>query len=802
MNLFKVTSFFILSLLLTNVSAQNSSSDIALEKVAAISIYFDTDQYNLEVASQENLKEFTSKYLNKERFELRLRGFTDDIGSRLANEKLARNRALAVKAYLKELGINSNTVTILACKELALDREGDVKAQRKENRRVAVEYWAESDQATFETPIIEELTTFFEDNRKAAQQEFSFQISENTTITGAQGTVLQIPANAFVNSVGLTVEGTVTLVLQEAYTYKDMILQNLATTSNDQLLETGGMLYLEAKDATGNILKLREGVNINARMASTQSTLPRMQTFEGERPVNGIGNAVNWKPTGQLVSNSMKLPNQFSEDITYRDDLDFAMGEGGVPLSSFGVAYYKRSGLKGLQESITKLNSKTQEMPRKALVKPSFRTKAPKHPNLKKLKLVNKEDLKAKYSKSFKETKAAYNSRILSKYVKQKKIYRKGELKNRQRIRRYKKDSSQYIKVYNKHKDAIDAYGNYQETMKEVLVDLYENTKDVNFREQTKLYTSINKLYNNISKRSNKLERTRSSLITKLESLDTIGGQLLLQLNNYTPESLTKEELETLKKAWKGKSVQKLIRRFYKASSKVDLSSYEKQFASSARRVKQLHTRVKGKENLSSYDLKQIRKQKTEISSTYNYKVLDVMNHQVQVVLDEVRPILDKFLRLEDSIMVYQDAYDSLRVAHNLPRDDNAPQIEMNYEAEGAGGVLSIRNMGWINCDRFYDVPQEMLVNMSIKTKKTENISFYVIFRDVNSVMRATPMGAYSFAVNRVPQDEEVTIIGLKKNGSDFQLFIEEGLVWELEFVEPKFESKTKKELEFALAQL
>lgn len=803
MNLVKVISFLTLGLLVTSLYAQNNNSNTRLEKSAEVSIYFDTDQYNLDLKSQQTLKEFTLKYVTEESFEFRLRGFTDDVGRRLENEKLAKNRASAVEVYLTKIGVNVSQIKILACEELALDKEGDIRAQRKENRRVVVEYWIKENEAIVEIPKMEQLTTFFEENRSAAQQEFSFQAAENTIITGAKGTILQIPANCFVNSKGISPEGTVTLVLQEAYTYKDMILQNLATTSNDQLLETGGMLYLEAKDAAGDILKLREGANISAQMASTTSRLPRMQTFEGDNPVNSIGNAVNWTPTGQFVSNSMNQINEPVENITYRGALDFSTGEGGVLMEGprGGVFYYKKSGLKALKESVSELNVSTLDLPRKALVKPKFKTRAPRYPNLKRLKVVSKENLKTKYSKSYKETKAAYNRRILSRYIKEKKVYRKGDLRNRQRIRTYKRDSINYAKVYKKHEGAITAYNDYEETMKAVLADLYRSTNRVSFQEQKALYTSINKLYTNVSKRNSSLERTRLSLITRLESLDTIGEHLLAELNNYTPESLTKKELELLKKAWKGKGVEKLIRRFYKASSNSNLVSYERRFASSARRIEQLYTRVQGKEYLSSYDLKQIRKQKSEISSTYNYKVLAVMNTQVQTVLDEVRPILDKFIRLEDSIVAYQSAYDSLRVAYNLPKDDYAPQVEMDYSG-GNGGVLNIRNMGWINCDRFYDVPQEMLVNINIRTKETENTSFYVIFRDINSVMRANLMGAYSFAANRVPQDEEVTIIGLKKDGDDFQLFIEEGMVWELNTINAEFETKTKEELELALAQL
>jgi hypothetical protein len=805
MNLPKGILFLMFSLFFADLFAQNSVSSPVLEKEAITVVYFGTDKHDLGLSAREIISDFIINKNLPIPFELRLKGFTDDIGNRSSNEVLALNRAMEVKKYLETLGVSTKNIKILDCEELILNNNQNLVEQRRKNRRVELEYWTTAYRAISSTELDnQELDAFFVNNRAASQQQFSFEASKDAIITGAQGTVLRIPSNCFVDSKGNPAVGTISLVLQEVYSYKDMILQNLATTSNDKQLETGGMLYLEAKNVSGNLLQLRAGATIDAAMASEASKLPKMQTFEGVNHENATGNAVNWIPTGQLVSNSNsnRQRGETSGGVIYRSELDF------VSYGKGDTAFYQKSTLKDLQKSVSELYISRQEMPRKAIAKPNLKIRAPKYPNLKRLKSVNKDDLKIKYPKSTTEKNVAYNSRIRSKYIKLKNVYRKGNLRNRKRIRSYKRDSSRYVKNVDKHQDALTAYADYHETMKQVSVDLYKSTEKCDFREQKTLYSAVNTLTNTLASRNKSIKTLRLDLIKKLKALDTIGVDLLANLENYNPKFLTKKEGTDLKNIWADKDINKLIRKFYKTPSRrSNLLSYEKKFRRSAGTVKRTHKRIEVKEHLSSYDLAQIRKQKTEISRAYNYKVLNDINATAQQALNKMEPILNKFTLLEDSILTYRDAYAALRVKYNLPLEDDQSAVGMDYTTNSDGqGVLTLKNMGWINCDRFYNTPQEMLAKIMIETKSSNNTHFYVIFKGINSVMHAIPTGDSftnaSFVVNNVPADAWVKIVGLKKSEKQFELFLKDGMIGELSQVNATFEKKTEKELNLILANL
>lgn len=79
------------------------------------------------------------------------------------------------------------------------------------------------------------------------QQSFTIDPTQPQTITGNQGTIIKFPKNIFQFKNGEQPNLPIEIQLLECYSYKDMISQNLHTQSNNQLLETGGMIKVEAK---------------------------------------------------------------------------------------------------------------------------------------------------------------------------------------------------------------------------------------------------------------------------------------------------------------------------------------------------------------------------------------------------------------------------------------------------------------------------------------------------------------------------------------------------------------------------
>jgi hypothetical protein len=94
-------------------------------------------------------------------------------------------------------------------------------------------------------------------------QTFSIDNNIDNLITGESGTILRINKNIFVDKNGKPIKGLIEIKLIEALKPIDMVLGNLTTTTFDnQLLQTGGMLYINAtsNNETADGLDIRRDV--------------------------------------------------------------------------------------------------------------------------------------------------------------------------------------------------------------------------------------------------------------------------------------------------------------------------------------------------------------------------------------------------------------------------------------------------------------------------------------------------------------------------------------------------------------
>jgi hypothetical protein len=112
-------------------------------------------------------------------------------------------------------------------------------------------------------------------------QTFSIDPLKENRIVGARGGIFIIPAGAFEGT------GSVTIELKEVYAPIEILAAGLTTESNGQLLESGGMFYMNAK-REGKELELKK--EINGSIPSNYIN-DSMKLFKGE--VEEVGN-VNW----------------------------------------------------------------------------------------------------------------------------------------------------------------------------------------------------------------------------------------------------------------------------------------------------------------------------------------------------------------------------------------------------------------------------------------------------------------------------------------------------------------------------
>lgn len=144
---------------------------------------------------------------------------------------------------------------------------------------------------TYELPATNEEggTNWADADRNLPTQLFTINPNKDTVVETMGGLVFAIPAGAFLDA-----KDPFTLEIREALTPMDIMKGGLSTTSNGELLETGGMFYLNARNGETS-LQINPDKPVYANVP-TNEIRPGMQLFEGERTADGGINWVNPKP--------------------------------------------------------------------------------------------------------------------------------------------------------------------------------------------------------------------------------------------------------------------------------------------------------------------------------------------------------------------------------------------------------------------------------------------------------------------------------------------------------------------------
>ncbi len=148
-------------------------------------------------------------------------------------------------------------------------------------------------------------------NNGAKKQAYSVNVDNGTaTITGDQGTVVTFPEGAFVNDLGQPVTGNVQIQLVEIYDQDGMVLSDRPTTSNGQILVSGGEIYIGAT-ANGEQLELNDSTVIMVTLPS-DATEAGMTLFTGSIDSSQF----NWTqvPGVQPVQNNPVIDSSWAQD--------------------------------------------------------------------------------------------------------------------------------------------------------------------------------------------------------------------------------------------------------------------------------------------------------------------------------------------------------------------------------------------------------------------------------------------------------------------------------------------------------
>ena len=130
-------------------------------------------------------------------------------------------------------------------------------------------------------------------------QEFIISADADTILKGEKGTILKIDRETFRDCLGKPVSGQIKIMLKEIVSKADIILSGLSTTTNGKPLESGGILYLNAKQKNRGLCicdTAKIGVIVPAK-----KILKDMKLYKGRFFDRTI--TINWTDPEDLLNN-------------------------------------------------------------------------------------------------------------------------------------------------------------------------------------------------------------------------------------------------------------------------------------------------------------------------------------------------------------------------------------------------------------------------------------------------------------------------------------------------------------------
>lgn len=154
--------------------------------------------------------------------------------------------------------------------------------------------------------------------------EFTISSKNDTTIFGNQGTRLFIEKGTFQFNDGTLVNDSINIELKEFYKMSDIILANLSTESNGNLLETAGMLQISAK-SKGQEVKIASDKRIVVHFPKQKNSNKSMNLFYGNNNSN-VSAATNWViDTVNLLKQTPKIEAFGYTLLSERDSTPFIL---------------------------------------------------------------------------------------------------------------------------------------------------------------------------------------------------------------------------------------------------------------------------------------------------------------------------------------------------------------------------------------------------------------------------------------------------------------------------------------------
>ncbi len=286
MRILVVTIFLVIT---TALSAQEVLRNFAL---------FDYNSFELTTETKALIDGMLTEIGSRKIIKVELYGHTDSDGDAQANLLLSENRVSSVKTYLSSKGITEARIVTEHFGETKPAYSNSNDAGMHKNRRVEIVFTYEAVQPIVITQAVQPAPAPVSQPTKPKRsspitgttQVFKVNAKNEIDITGSLGTHFIFPKNCFTDANGKSVSGDFTIEIVEVYTRDEMIRHNLNTTSNNKLLESGGMAYVRASNSDGE-LSLASYAQYTVEFP-TDNQIKGMQLFYGD---TSSGN-LDWVP--------------------------------------------------------------------------------------------------------------------------------------------------------------------------------------------------------------------------------------------------------------------------------------------------------------------------------------------------------------------------------------------------------------------------------------------------------------------------------------------------------------------------
>ena len=726
---------------------------IVQAQTISTTLYFESGQHQLTKASTLELESFLVKISKLKDFDLDLKAYTDDIGTAEYNQKLAERRATSVKEFLDGHGIQPSFTEIEKLGEIALVEDADQVTQRQNNRRVDIAVTA------FQPHSLDDMYGYLL-NRRTGQEKID--IRQDNVIFGPKGTELYLPRNCFQLVDGSPVDfNEVQITLQEAYDNRDFILHNLTTMSDGELIETAGMVYIDAQTLDGRKLELVPGIELMVAMPSADVLPEDMQLFTADRTATNSAMPINWDAQGQNF-----LSTDFNNKVPKFNFEEFELKM--LPLiTSPNISAWPTRVEKPL----------LPELP----VRQAIRETNP--PTLEEVTAAN-----VPYEK---ESDKKYLARMESTFENAKKQSEANILFNANAEKYYQKQLLEYTEATKNYELAQAKYLDYESKVRAIQQELFDKKEDLKlwfhnmhwaeagFEQEMKTmvfsFKKFLKLKTFLEFECKRLEMTEDLAFVKEAELKQ--SKLIISLGikflNCARHNKQFDHSHNIS------ATERFVDELLASPNYMELPLFEEN--SAIANVERIHRKI-----IAMYGAAQVQNMVTE---NYN-EILTLSNFKENA--QKLDSLCYLFTQIQEKVL-----------AEKLARGWMSPETARS----NFSNMVMVNSLGWINCDRFLRAKKdERKISLTVKDEliasdTPEEVQYYVIFSTVRGVMNMSASSDFPdlFSTRNIPENEPVKIVGIRVVEDHVEVGIYEGLAKDVQDLKLRFVPKTLNELRYLL---